>query len=126
MLANSINSLGFSCSEKISKFALVRTLTPIKTIKAFSEYVSGIHRTIMIKNLQKLSQDELYLYTQLLNLLDILNDGRFKYTAIIDSTLLKRWNENVHGCGIRYNYIEKHSKLYQEQINSCIYHEKGC
>ncbi|WP_159089918.1 hypothetical protein [Methanotorris formicicus] len=42
ILTNSINSLGFNCSEELSKFAQVRTLTPIKTIKAFSEYVSGI------------------------------------------------------------------------------------
>jgi hypothetical protein len=124
ILTNSINSLGFNCSEELSKFALVRTLTPIKTIKAFSESISKIHRTTIVKNLQKLSEEEFCLYTQLLNLPDILNDNRFKYTAIIDSTLLRRWSENVYGCSIRYNYIEKHSKLYQEQINCCIYHEK--
>ncbi|WP_245528925.1 hypothetical protein [Methanotorris formicicus] len=59
ILTNSINSLGFNCSEELSKFAQVRTLTPIKTIKAFSEYVSGIHRTTIVKkptkNYQKMS-----------------------------------------------------------------------
>ncbi|WP_245528882.1 hypothetical protein [Methanotorris formicicus] len=52
------------------------------------------------------------------------DDNRFKYTAIIDSTLLRRWSKKVYGCNIRYNYIERHSKPYQEQINCCIYHEK--
>ena len=124
ILTNSINSLGFNCSEELSKFAQVRILTPIKTTKAFSEHISGIHRTTIVKNLQKLSEDEFYLYTQLSNLPDILDDNRFKYTIIIDSTLLRRWSEKVYGCSIRYNYIERHSKPYQEQINCCIYHEK--
>ncbi|MFU8654075.1 hypothetical protein [Methanotorris formicicus] len=124
ILTNSINSLGFNCSEELSKFAQVRTLTPIKTIKAFSEYVSGIHRMTIVKNLQKLSENEFCLYTQLSNLPDIFDDNRFKYTAIIDSTLLRRWSKKVYGCNIRYNYIERHSKPYQEQINCCIYHEK--
>ena len=124
MLTNSINSLEFNCSEELSKFALVRTLTPIKTIKAFSESISKIHRTTIVKNLQKLFEEEFCLYAQLLNLPDILNDNRFKYAAIIDSTLLRRWSENIYGCSIRYNYIENHSKLYQEQINCCIYHKK--
>lgn len=114
----------FNCSEELSKFALVRTLTPIKTIKAFSESISKIHRTTIVKNLQKLFEEEFCLYAQLLNLPDILNDNRFKYAAIIDSTLLRRWSENIYGCSIRYNYIENHSKLYQEQINCCIYHKK--
>ncbi|XRO76250.1 hypothetical protein ACO3VM_05475 [Methanocaldococcus sp. 10A] len=30
----------------------------------------------------------------------------------------------VYGCTVRYNYIEKHYKPYQEVINCCIYHEK--
>jgi hypothetical protein len=124
ILDNSINSLGFGCSKELSKFALVRTLTPIKTIKAFSSGISKIHRTTIVKNLQKLFEDEFYLHTQLFNLPDILDDNRFKYTAIIDSTLLRRWSKKVYGCSVRYNYIERHSKLYQEQINSCIYHEK--
>ncbi|EHP83379.1 hypothetical protein, partial [Methanotorris formicicus] len=104
ILTNSINSLGFNCSEELSKFAQVRTLTPIKTIKAFSEYVSGIHRTTIVRNLQKLSENEFCLYTQLSNLPDIFDDNRFKYTAIIDSTLLRRWSKKVYGCNIRYNY----------------------
>jgi hypothetical protein len=124
ILVDSINSLGFNCSEELSKFAQVRTLTPIKTIKAFSEHISGTHRTTIVKNLQKLSEDEFYLHTQLSNLPDILDDNRFKYTIIIDSTLLRRWGEKVYSCNIRYNYIERHSKPYQEQINCCIYHEK--
>ena len=124
ILDNSINSLGFNSSKELSRFALVRTLTPIKTIKAFSNGISEIHRTTIVKNLQKLFEDEFCLHAQLLNLPDILNDNRFKYTAIIDSTLLRRWSKKVYGCSIRYNYIERHSKLYQEQINSCIYHEK--
>ncbi|MFU8653001.1 hypothetical protein [Methanotorris formicicus] len=40
-----------------------------------------------------------------------MDDNRFKYTTIIDSTLLRRWGEKVYGCNIRYNYIERHSKL---------------
>ena len=124
ILVDSINSLGFNCSEELSKFAQVRTLTSIKTIKAFSEYISEIHRTTIVKNLQKLSEMDFCLHTQLSNLPDILDDDRFKYTAIIDSTLLRRWSEKVYGCNIRYNYIERHYKPYQEQINCCIYHEK--
>ncbi|WP_245528884.1 hypothetical protein [Methanotorris formicicus] len=57
ILTNSINSLGFNCSEELSRFAQVRTLTPIKTIKAFSEYVSGIHRTTIVKNLQTIRNE---------------------------------------------------------------------
>jgi len=121
ILTNSINSLGFNCSEELSKFVQVRTLTPIKTTKAFSEHISEIHRTTIVKNLQKLSEDEFYLHTQLSNLPDILDDSRFKYTGIIDSTLIRRWSKKVYGCSIRYNYIERHSKPYQEQINCCIY-----
>ena len=97
-LTNSINSLGFSCSGELFKFALVRILTLIKTIKAFSKYIPKIHRTTIIKNLQKFSEGEFYLYAQLLNLPDILNDNRFKYTAIIDSTLLRGWSEKVYEC----------------------------
>ena len=93
ILTNSINSLGFNCSEELSKFVQVRTLTPIKTTKAFSEYISEIHRTTIVKNLQKLSEDEFYLHTQLSNLPDILDDSRFKYTGIIDSTPLRRWSD---------------------------------
>ncbi|MEO2118108.1 MAG: hypothetical protein ABGW92_06900 [Methanocaldococcus sp.] len=90
IIDDSINSLGFGCSKELLKFALVRTLTPIKTIKAFSNGILEIHRTTIVKNLEKLSEDEFFLHAQLLNLPDILNDNRFKYTAIIDSTLLRR------------------------------------
>ncbi|WP_232210803.1 hypothetical protein [Methanothermococcus okinawensis] len=99
-------------------------LTPIKTIKAFSESISKIHRTTIIKNIQKLSKNEICVYNQLASLPDILNDKRFRFTAIIDSTFIRRWSEKVYGCIIRYNYIEEHRKLYQEQINCCIYHNK--
>jgi len=36
---------------------LVRTLTPIETIKAFSENISKIHRVVIIKPLDKKSTD---------------------------------------------------------------------
>ncbi|XRO77207.1 hypothetical protein ACO3VM_01390 [Methanocaldococcus sp. 10A] len=35
-----------------------------------------------------------------------------------------RFSCGVYGCTVRYNYIEKHYKPYQEVINCCIYHEK--
>ncbi|WP_232210793.1 hypothetical protein [Methanothermococcus okinawensis] len=82
-------------------------LTPIKTIKAFSESISKIHRTTIIKNIQKLSKNEICVYNQLASLPDILNDKRFRFTAIIDSTFIRRWSEKVYGCIIRYNYIEE-------------------
>jgi len=124
ILTNSINSLGITCSEGLSKYILTRTLTQIKTIKAYSKHISNIHRTTIVKNIQKLSEVESCLCTQLYNLPNILSDGRFKYSAIIDSTLLRRWSEKVYSCKVRYNYVEKHKKPYQEQINCCIYHEK--
>jgi len=124
ILTNSINSLGITCSEGLSKYILTRTLSQIKTIKAYSKYISKFHRTTIVKSIQKLSEVENCLCTQLYSLPNILSDGRYKYTAIIDSTLLRRWSEKVYSCKVRYNYVEKHSKLYQEQINCCIYHEK--
>jgi len=56
-LDNSINSLGFSSSKELLRFGLVRTLTPIETIKAFSENISKIHRVVIIKPLDKKSTD---------------------------------------------------------------------
>ncbi|XRO77389.1 hypothetical protein ACO3VM_02335 [Methanocaldococcus sp. 10A] len=37
---------------------MTRTLTPIKTIKGISEDILEIDRTTVVKNLQKLSEDE--------------------------------------------------------------------
>jgi len=74
ILDDSINSLGFGCSKELLRFGLVRTLMPIKTIKAFSNGISEIHRTTIVKNLQKLFEDEFCLHAQLLNLPDILDE----------------------------------------------------
>jgi len=124
ILVDSINSLGFASSEELARYGMTRTLTPIKTIKGISESVLDIDRTTVIKYLQELSEDEYCLYNQLSNLPDILDDDRCKFVAIIDSMLVRRWSDNVYGCTIRYNYIERHYKPYQEVINCCIYHEK--
>ncbi|XRO76488.1 hypothetical protein ACO3VM_06810 [Methanocaldococcus sp. 10A] len=124
ILVDSINSLGICSSEELARYGMTRTLTPIKTIKGISEDILEIDRTTVIKNLQKLSEDEYCLYNQLSNLTDILDDDRYKFVAIVDSMLVRRWSDKVYGCTIRYNYIERHYKPYQEVINCSIYHEK--
>ncbi|XRO77042.1 hypothetical protein ACO3VM_04325 [Methanocaldococcus sp. 10A] len=124
ILVDSINSLGICSSEELARYGMTRTLTPIKTIKGISEDILEIDRTTVIKNLQKLSEDEYCLYTQLSNLPDILDDDRYKFVAILDSMLGMRFSCGVYGCTVRYNYIERHYKPYQEVINCCIYHEK--
>ncbi|XRO76871.1 hypothetical protein ACO3VM_08915 [Methanocaldococcus sp. 10A] len=124
ILVDCINSLGLGCSEELARYGMTRTLTPIKTIKGISEDILEIDRTTVIKNLQKLSEDEYCLYNQLSNLTDILDDDRYKFVAIVDSMLVRRWSDKVYGCTIRYNYIERHYKPYQEVINCSIYHEK--
>ncbi|XRO77206.1 hypothetical protein ACO3VM_01385 [Methanocaldococcus sp. 10A] len=58
ILVDSINSLGLGCSEELARYGMSRTLTPIKTIKGISDDILEIDRTTVIKNLQKLSEDE--------------------------------------------------------------------
>ncbi|WP_423793157.1 hypothetical protein ACPB8Q_02795 [Methanocaldococcus indicus] len=82
-------------SDDLVDYCLVRTLTKIKTIKVISEEILKIHRTTLIKKLQKLSEIENCFYTHLLNLPNILNNRKFKFSIIIDSTLLRRYSKNV-------------------------------
>ncbi|EHP83633.1 hypothetical protein [Methanotorris formicicus] len=93
LLVNSLNTLGIANLDDLADYCLVRTLTEIKTIKAISEEILGIHRTTIIKKLQELSEIENCLYTQLLNLPNILDNRKFKFSIIIDSTLLRRFSK---------------------------------
>ncbi|WP_414739796.1 hypothetical protein ACPB8Q_08000 (plasmid) [Methanocaldococcus indicus] len=124
LLDNSLNTLGIANSDDLVDYCLIRTLTDIKTIKSISEEILEIHRTTIIKKLQKPSEIENCFYAQLLNLPVILNNRKFKFSIIIDSTLLRRYSKNVFSSSIRYNYVENHKKLYQEQINCCIFNKK--
>ncbi|WP_423792902.1 hypothetical protein ACPB8Q_01485 [Methanocaldococcus indicus] len=124
LFVNGLNTLGIANSDDLVDYCLVRTLTEIKTIKAISEEILEIHRTTIIKKLQKLSKIENCFYTQLLDIPDILNYCKFKFSIIIDSTLLRRYGKNVFGSSIKYNYVENHKKLYQEQINCSIFNKK--
>jgi len=124
MLVESLNELGFSVSERLTAYALIRTFTPIKTIKAISEDILGINRTTLIKNIQRLAETEDLLYNQLSMFPDIL-DGRKTITAIIDSTFIKRFSENVYSAKLRWNHAKRCYEILQEQINCCLFTDIG-
>jgi len=75
MLTESLNELGFSVAEDLATYALVRTFTIIKTIKGISGDIIKKDRTTLIKNIQKLTEIENFLFNQLKLLPGVL-DGR--------------------------------------------------
>ena len=55
---------------------------------------------------------------------DIL-DGRISLTGIIDSTFLRRFSEKVYSAKLRWNYVKECYEILQEQINCCLFTDKG-
>ena len=56
--------------------------------------------------------------------LDIL-DGELSLTGIIDSTFLRRFSEKVYSAKLRWNYVKECYEILQEQINCCLFTDKG-
>ncbi len=52
-------------------------------------------------------------------------DGRISFTGIIDSTFLKRFSEKVYSAKLRWNYVKECYEIPQEQINCCLFTDKG-
>jgi len=123
ILTESLNELGFNIAERLTTYALIRTFTIIKTIKSISKDIIKKDRTIIIKNIQRLKEIEDLLFNQLKFFPDIL-DGRSSITAIIDSTLIKRFSEKVYSAKLRWNYAKRCYEILQEQINCCLFTDK--
>jgi len=104
-MAESLNELGFNIPERLTAYSLIRTFTIIKTIKSISEDIIKKDRTTIIKNIQRLIEIEDLLFNQLKLLPNIL-DGRKALTAILDSTLLKRYSDKVYSAKLRWNYAK--------------------
>lgn len=104
--------------------SLIRTFTMIRTIKSISEDIIGKDRTAIIKNIQRLTEIEDLLFNQLELFPDIL-DGRISLTGIIDSTFLRRFSEKVYSAKLRWNYVKECYEILQEQINCCLFTDKG-
>ena len=124
MMSESMNEIGFSVAENLTAYALIRTFTIIRTIKSISEEITGKNRTTIIKNLQRLAKMDYLLFNQLKMLLGIIN-GRKAVTGIIDSTFLRRFSERVYSSKLRWNYVKSCYEILQEQINCCIFTNKG-
>jgi len=105
-MAESLNELGFNIAERLTAYSLIRTFTIIKTIKSISEDIIKKDRTTIIKNIQRLIEIEDLLFNQLKLLPNIL-DGRKALTAILDSTLLKRYSDKVYSAKLRWNYAKR-------------------
>ena len=123
-MAESLNELGFNIAERLTAYSLIRTFTIIKTIKSISEDIIKKDRTTIIKNIQRLIEIEDLLFNQLKLLPNIL-DGRKALTAILDSTLLKRYSDKVYSAKLRWNYAKRCYEILQEQINCCLFTDKG-
>jgi len=65
-----------------------------------------------------------FLFNQL-ELLPGVLDGRSSLTAIIDSTLLRRFSDKVYSAKLRWNYAKGCYEILQEQINCCIFTNNG-
>jgi len=124
LMTESLNELGFSVAEDLATYALVRTFTTIETIKGISEDIIKKDRTTIIKNVQRLTEIEDFLFNQLKLLLGIL-DGRRAVTGIIDSTLLRRFSDKVYSAKLRWNYTRRCYEILQEQVNCCIFTNNG-
>jgi len=124
MLTESLNELGFSVAEDLTTYALTRTFTIIKTIKSVSEGIIKKDRTTIIKNIQRLTEIDDFLFNQL-ELLPGTLDGRKSLSGIIDSTFLRRFSEGVYSAKLRWNYVKECYEILQEQINCCIFTDKG-
>jgi len=124
LMTESLNELGFSIAEDLTTYSLIRTFTIIRTIKSISEGIIGKDRTTIIKNIQRLTEIEDLLYNQLELFPDIL-DGRISLTGIIDSTFLRRFSEKVYSAKLRWNYVKECYEILQEQINCCLFTDKG-
>jgi len=125
MLTESLNELGFNVAERLTAYSLIRTFTVIRTIKNISEDIIGEDRTTVIKNIQKFTEIDDFLFNQLKLLPGVL-DGRSSLTAIIDSTRLRRFSDKVYSAKLRWNYVKKCYEILQEQINCCIFTNNGC
>jgi len=123
-MTESLNELGFSVAEDLTVYSLIRTFTIIKTIKSISEDIIGKDRTTIIKNIQRLKEIDDLLYNQL-ELFPGILDGRTSLTGIIDSTFLKRFSEGVYSAKFRWNYVKNCYEILQEQINCCLFTDKG-
>jgi len=124
LMTESLNELGFSVAEDLATYALIRTFTIIKTIKRISEDIIKKDRTTIIKNIQRLTGIDDFLFNQL-ELLPGVLDGRSGLTAIIDSTLLRRFSDKVYSAKLRWNYAKGCYEVLQEQINCCIFTNNG-
>jgi len=124
LMTESMNELGFSIAEDLTTYSLIRTFTIIRTIKSISEDIIGKDRTTIIKSIQRLTEIEDLLYNQLKLFPDIL-DGRISLTGIIDSTFLRRFSEKVYSAKLRWNYVKNCYEILQEQINCCLFTDKG-
>jgi hypothetical protein len=124
MLTESLNELGFSVAEDLTTYSLIRTFTIIRTIKSISEDIIKKDRTTLIKNVQRLTEIEDFLFNQLEQLPGII-DGRRAVTGIIDSTFLRRFSEKVYSAKLRWNYVKECYEILQEQINCCLFTNNG-
>lgn len=124
LMAESLNELGCSIAERLTAYSLIRTFTIIKTIKSISEDILGKDRTTIIKNTQRLTKIDDLLFNQL-ELLPGVLDWRRTLTGIIDSTFIKRFSENVYSAKLRWNYAKGCYEILQEQINCCVFTNKG-
>ena len=52
-------------------------------------------------------------------------DGRRAVTGIIDSTFLRRYSDRVYSAKLRWNYVKNCYEILQEQINCCLFTDKG-
>ena len=64
------------------------------------------------------------LYNQL-ELFPGIIDGRISLMGIIDSMFLRRFSERVYSAKLRWNYIKECYEILQEQINCCLFTDKG-
>ena len=124
LMTESMNELGFSVAEDLTAYSLIRTFTIIRTIKSISEDIIGKDRTTIIKNIQRLTEIEDLLFNQL-ELFPGIIDGRISLTGIIDSTFLRRFSEKVYSAKLRWNYVKECYEILQEQINCCLFTDKG-
>ena len=124
LMTESLNELGFSIAEDLTAYSLIRTFTIIRTIKSISEDIIGKDRTTLIKNIQRLAEIEDLLFNQL-KLFPGIIDGRIAVTGIIDSTFLRRFSEKVYSAKLRWNYVKECYEILQEQINCCLFTDKG-
>jgi len=124
LMTESLNELGFSIAENLTTYSLIRTFTIIRTIKSISEEIIKKDRTTLIKNIQRLTEIEDLLFNQLESFPGII-DGRRAVTGIMDSTFLRRFSEGVYSAKLRWNYVKNCYEILQEQINCCLFTDKG-